>query len=54
MDALHLFISNTEKMVRREVLEPLTAFIPVIGRLDKDVGLHEIRRAILDTGKWFP
>ena len=53
-DALSSFLVTTGRLSRPLLLPLLEPFYPIIARLEGPAGLREIRRAVCDTGAWFP
>jgi hypothetical protein len=51
---LRSFLSSADKMPRFDLLRALSKLVPVLSRLEGVDGLNELRRAILDVGRWFP
>jgi len=51
--ALSAFIQSMGRVRRPVSLDQLGNFLDVLIRLSGSTGLHEIRRAVRDTGSWF-
>ena len=52
-EALSAFIQSMGRVRRPASLSQLANFLEVFVRLTGPIGLHQIRRAVRDTGNWF-
>jgi hypothetical protein len=53
-ETLDMFIDSANPVSRPRLLSILPHFLPVVARLEGLEGLMQIRRAIEDSGRWFP
>ena len=52
--ALRSLLRMADKLTRKRFLDALPEILPILSRLEGVDGLIEVRRAILDVGRWFP
>ena len=53
-EALSSLIQSAERLGRPSFLGHIRNFLAVIARLEGPVGIRELRRAVSETGRWFP
>ena len=51
---LHSFLATAGNLPRPKFLEEIQLFFRSISEFEKDAGVSEVRRAIIDTATWFP